>query len=172
MSTRNEQLQETIKDMSAAHDTFMAKHDNFIAEHKTKHAELLKRLEDLEAKASRPGRTGFSSAERLKEDHVKAFCDFLKKPTDGARKQMLENIEQELHRKDMLIGTPASGGYLVPEELGRQIERLEHKFSPVRDLVSVINVSSSDFRMVLNQRGTTAGWCSETGTRSNQSTPT
>ena len=48
--------------------------------------------------------------------------------------------------KDVTIGTPAAGGYAVPEEIAREIEKLERKFSPVRSLVKVVQVGSSDYK--------------------------
>jgi HK97 family phage major capsid protein len=67
--------------------------------------------------------------------------------------------------KDVTIGSPAGGGFAVPEEIRREIERLEKKFSPVRNLVRVVPVGTSDYKALVNIRGSTSGWVGETGTR-------
>lgn len=136
---------------------------------KTENAELSNRLEEIEAKASMPGKM---AATRESDEHCRLFLKWFSRPHDATARQELENIQTHLSRKDMLIGTPSQGGYAVPEELAREIERHEKKFSPVRDLVQVRQIGSSDFKMLLNERGATAAWSSETGTRSAQSTPT
>jgi HK97 family phage major capsid protein len=69
------------------------------------------------------------------------------------------------------IGTPAAGGYAVPEEILRDIERLELKFSPVRRLVRVQPVSTGDVKQLVNIRGAASGWVGETGTRNQTNTP-
>ena len=47
----------------------------------------------------------------------------------------------------------------------RDIERFEKALSPVRDLVKVVQISSGDTKQLVNLRGATAGWSSETGSR-------
>jgi len=61
---------------------------------------------------------------------------------------------------------------LVPEEIARDIEKTELKFSPIRDLVQVRQVGTSDFKMIVNEGGATAEWVTESSSRSDQSTPT
>ena len=67
--------------------------------------------------------------------------------------------------KDVTIGTPAAGGYAVPEEIAREIEELERKFSPVRSLVKVVQVGSSDYKELVSIGGASSGWVGETGSR-------
>jgi len=45
------------------------------------------------------------------------------------------------------------------------------KFSPVRRLVNVQQVGTTDYHALLNLRGTTSGWVGETGSRSASNTP-
>lgn len=66
----------------------------------------------------------------------------------------------------------ADGGFSVPEILLREVERFERKFSPVRDLVNVVQISSGDVRFLLDVGGTAASWSSETGSRTATTTPT
>ena len=62
-----------------------------------------------------------------------------------------------------IIATPSAGGYAVPEVILREIERFEKKFSPVRDLVKVVQTASGDTKALVNLRGATGGWVAESG---------
>jgi HK97 family phage major capsid protein len=122
------------------------------------------RLEELEAKASSPGKT---ASHKRQDEHKQAFIAWIRNkgqsPMDEAR---LYDVQRKMvEAKDVTIGTGSAGGFAVPEEIAREIERLEKKFSPVRDLVKVVQVGTSDYKELVNIRGTTAGWVGETGTR-------
>lgn len=123
------------------------------------------RLEELEAKASTPGRT---AEQKLKDEYKSTFLEFMRnKGQSAAHEQKL----QELAKKDVTIGSSAGGGYAVPEEISREIERLELKFSPVRRLVKVVRAGSSDYKELVNIRGATSGWVGESGSRTATATP-
>jgi HK97 family phage major capsid protein len=84
-------------------------------------------------------------------------------------------IDMELkmrEQKDVTIGSDAGGGYAVPEQISRDIGVLEKKYSPVRDLVRVVQIGTSDYKELLTIRGATSGWVGETGSRSATGTPT
>lgn len=65
----------------------------------------------------------------------------------------------------MTIASGASGGFGVPEVIGKQIESMERKLSPVRDLVRVVQVGTSDYKELLNLKGASSGWVGESGAR-------
>jgi HK97 family phage major capsid protein len=78
----------------------------------------------------------------------------------------------DLMRKEVTIGSPAGGGYAVPEVIAREIERLELLYSPVRRLVKVVSVGTSDYKELVNLRGAAAAWVGETDARGETATPT
>lgn len=117
------------------------------------------RLEDLESRASSPGKT---AEQKVKDEYKTTFIDWLRQKGSSP---LHEQKMQDLGRKDVTIGTPAAGGYAVPEEISREIARLEKKFSPVRDLVKVRTVGTSDYKELVNIRGTTSGWVGESDSR-------
>lgn len=118
------------------------------------------RIEELESRAKQPGKT---AEQKMKDEHKSAFIAWVRnKGQDASAEQKM----QELQKKDVTIGSSAGGGFAVPEEIAREIERLEKKFSPVRDLVKVVKAGSSDYKELVNIRGTTSGWVGESGTRS------
>src|SRR5262249_21841494 len=59
----------------------------------------------------------------------------------------------------------------LPKVIADMIEQFELKISPVRALVDVQKVGTTDFHQLLNLRGTTSGWVGETGSRSASNTP-
>jgi HK97 family phage major capsid protein len=71
----------------------------------------------------------------------------------------------------VVIGTGSQGGVAVPEEIRRDVERLELKFSPVRSLVNVVQIGTGDVKELVNIRGATATWTNESGVRSQTNTP-
>lgn len=86
--------------------------------------------------------------------------------------QKLQEQQRKMaEAKDVTVGSNAGGGFAVPEEIAREIERLELLFSPVRRLVKVVRAGTSDYKELVNIRGATSGWVGESGTRSATSTP-
>ena len=122
------------------------------------------RIEELEARASQPGKT--PSQKRASEYH-EAFTGWLRNKGQSPNdEQKLQSLAKEMTiRGDITIGTGAPGGFAVPEEISREIGRLELLFSPVRRLVKVVQCGTSDYKELVSKRGTTAGWVGETGTR-------
>jgi HK97 family phage major capsid protein len=129
------------------------------------------RIEELEAKNDKPGKT---VEEKLSSEYATTFQEWMRlggKSTEHEIK--LKSLEkQRLERFDVTIGTAAAGGYAVPEQIGREVERQEKLFSPVRSLVKVVQVGTSDYKELVNLRGTTGGWVGETGSRSATATST
>jgi HK97 family phage major capsid protein len=74
-------------------------------------------------------------------------------------------MRKAIEQKDVSIGSPEGGGLAVPEVIAREIQRLELLFSPVRRLVKVVQTSTSDYKELINTRGTSAGWVGETDPR-------
>ena len=123
------------------------------------------RLEELETRASSPKKT---AQEKIKDEYKEAFVGWMR---NKGSSPLHEQQMQDIAKKDVTIGSNAGGGFAVPEDLSREIERMEKKFSPVRDLVKVVRAGSSDYKELVNIRGATAGWIGEAGTRSATNTP-
>jgi HK97 family phage major capsid protein len=132
--------------------------------------ELKERLEDLEGRADRPAKT---AGQKRASEYKEAFVAWLRnKGQSPVDEQKLIDIQRKMiDAKDVTIGSSAGGGYAVPEEIARTIEVLEKKYSPVRNLVKVVQTGTSDYKELVNVRGATAGWVGETGSRSATPTP-
>jgi HK97 family phage major capsid protein len=129
---------------------------------------LRDRLEQIEAKGSAPGRPENGQSAESRE-HEKLFSDWVRNPKNPETQRKL--TEFQMSAKSVSIGAPADGGYAVPEEIGRQIERMQLKFSPVRNLVKVSRASTSDIKRLVDLNGAESGWRSETGTVNETDTP-
>lgn len=134
------------------------------------------RIEMLEARQSNPKKT---AADLLVDEYGQTFNNWIRKRGQDAnleaKMQGLMYKAQNEHkgeRKTITIGTPAAGGYAVPEEIAREIERLELKFSPVRSLVKVVQAGTSDYKELVSLRGASSGWVGESGSRTATDTPT
>lgn len=131
---------------------------------------LKDRIEELESRAGSPGKTGRPLSESLQRKHVEVFTDWIRKPTESQRILTLENF-QSVEMKDVTVGTGSAGGFALPEQIAREIEMQEKKLSPVRRLVKVVQVGTSDYKELVNIRGESSGWVAETGTRTATLTP-
>jgi HK97 family phage major capsid protein len=126
---------------------------------------MRERIEELESKRSQPGKT---AQQKIKDEYKESFTEWVRmKGASPAHEQRLI----DLAKKDVTVGTGSAGGFAVPEEIAREIERMEAKFSPVRRLVKVVKVGSSDYKELVGIRGATSGWVGETATRTATNTP-
>lgn len=88
---------------------------------------------------------------------------------------MRGNIESV---KDIDIQAAAStlsdpdGGFTVPEEVDKSIDRVQGTMSAMRRLATVRSISTDTYKKLVSQGGATSGWTAEKGTRSETSTPT
>lgn len=133
---------------------------------------LRERVEELEAKGMAPGRT---AVQRVQDEYKGAFLNWVRsrgQSPDDERKMLDLQRKAATEHKDVTIGSGAGGGFGVPEEISREIEKHELRFSPVRSLVKVVRAGSSDYKELLAINGATSGWVGESGTRSATNTPT
>jgi HK97 family phage major capsid protein len=132
---------------------------------------LRERVEELEAKAKQPGR---SVTQKLQDEYKSAFEGWIRNrgqsPED--ERKLLDLQRKMIEAKAIDTASGAAGGYGVPEEIAREIEKHELKFSPVRSLVKVVRAGTSDYKELLSINGASGGWIGETGTRTATNTPT
>lgn len=155
------EIKSAIEEQGKAFEAFKQAHDKRLDEFQDS-------LEELQSRGSSPGRT---SSARVEREHLELFTKWIRKPTDHQTISMLSEFQAKLEGKDVTIGSGAGGGFGVPAEIAREIERLELKLSPVRRLVRILQVSTQSFTHLVNIRGATSGWVAETGTRSATVTP-
>lgn len=101
-----------------------------------------------------------------------AWLKALGRSGDERCKSRIAECQHEMSKKDVSIGTAAAGGYGLPKEIAQAIEVRVRQLNPFRDLVDVVSCSSNDFNYLVSMGDGTAGWSSETGTRSATNSPT
>lgn len=96
-------------------------------------------------------------------EHGKAFNLFLRKGIDGG----LLDVE----RKAMTVGSDPEGGYLVPHELSSRITIRQRDLTPMRQLATVMEISTDALEMLADRNEAEANWVSETASRAETTTP-
>jgi HK97 family phage major capsid protein len=77
-----------------------------------------------------------------------------------------------LEAKAMTVGTPADGGYLVPNETETEIGRRLTQISPIRSIAGVREISGNVYKKPFMTAGPAVGWAGETDARSQTTSPT
>jgi HK97 family phage major capsid protein len=125
-------------------------------------AALKAELEVLKAKiasgaiaAQRPALDGVKSAE------ASSFVD----------QYLRRGIEAGLETKAIGSSTDAIGGYAVPEEIDRVIDKTLVAISPIRAIANVVKVGSAGYRKLIATGGTPSGWVAYEAARPETNTP-
>ncbi|MCR9130709.1 MAG: phage major capsid protein [Alphaproteobacteria bacterium] len=129
------------------------------------------RLDKIETKSNRLPGGGGGNTDGLTDsdaiEHRKAFEKWIRNPDAAAVKADLERLQE----KAVTIGSNSGGGYAVPEEISRDIQKRLRDLSPIRQIARVTQVGSSDFKMLVDVNGTASGWVGEGDTRNETGTP-
>lgn len=96
-------------------------------------------------------------------EHGKAFNAFIRKGVEADL--------QALERKAMTVGSDPEGGYLVPTELSQRISLRQRDLTPMRQLATVMEISSDALEMLSDRNEAEANWVSETAARTETTTP-
>ena len=78
---------------------------------------------------------------------------------------------RELETKAMSVGSNADGGYLVPEEIEREIGRRLTQVSPIRAIAGLREMSGSVYKKPFMTTGPATGWVGETAARPQTNSP-
>ncbi len=76
-----------------------------------------------------------------------------------------------LEVKAMSAGTPADGGYLVPDEVEREIGKRLAVISPIRSIAAVREISGNVYKKPFMTTGPATGWVAETASRPATNSP-
>ncbi len=134
------------------------------------------RLEELEALYS-VGGGGFDATKKLHDEHRDAFYKMLRSGGRHGDSEKLHDVQakvvasytDEQKRVDLTAG--ASGEFLLPEVIRAEVETMEQLMSPVRQLIPVVNITTNDFKQIVDILGTGSGWVGEAGSRTITGTP-
>jgi HK97 family phage major capsid protein len=117
--------------------------------------DLKTRLDKIEARANRPGiETKGDNADGAIE--TKALNGFLRNGVASL---------DDLEKKTLNAGTPASGGYVTAPEYSTKIIEKLTQFSPLRALASTMTIGGSEVYIPVLDTGIAGGWVTEVAAR-------
>jgi HK97 family phage major capsid protein len=159
------ELTEKLEKMSARYDSIDAD---------------IERLEKAIAESKVPAANDsrYKDGTEVQMAHKAAFMDYLRNPTSGEAQDKLMNAQKAAHeeqlsqrgRKAVTIGDNAAGGHAVPEIISTRINEKIVEMSSIRDLVTVVQAGSSDYKELVDVGGEEYGWVGESDTRSETGT--
>lgn len=148
------------------------------------------RMEKMEAKLARPGiiHDSLKDANSKEEiDHRNSFINWVRSPQDQEARGALVVAQRAFDERRVLdlksagvperraaqvvTGTGSAGGFALPEIIERTIARLSVDFSPIRQIATVRQVGSPDYKELFDVNGAAFEWVGETGTRNQTNTP-
>ena len=183
----NEDLKDVIKDLGTAFHEFKAENDTRLKEIEKKgkadpllnekvdkiNAELTalsnmkKQMEAIETAVARSQHPGGGNAEvnKAKAEHKAAFNAWFRKGIDNGLKDL------EIKAAASTLSDP-DGGFTVPEEVDKAIDRVALTVSAMRRLSTVRTISTDTYKKLIGVGGATSGWVGEKAARAETNTPT
>ena len=122
-------------------------------------------LDELQLKSARPHLAASTRAPAASGLQHKAAFDTYVRKGDAS-------LLRDLESKALAVGTGTDGGYLVPDELERAVNRAVRDASPIRAIAGIRQVSASVYRKPFAVTGAEAGWVAETAARPETDSPT
>jgi HK97 family phage major capsid protein len=142
--------------------------EQFEAEGDAAVAELKAELEQLKSRiASGAIAARRASLDRIGLDGVKSA-----EAASFADQYLRRGIESGLETKAIGSSSDTIGGYAVPEEIDRVIDRTLTAISPIRAIANVVKVGSAGYRKLIANGGTPSGWVAYEAARPETNTPT
>lgn len=180
------ELKETIQALGSAFEQFKAENDARLKEIEkkghadpllaekvekinadiSKMADMKKQLEAIETAIARSEFAGGGVSAKDKETiaKAKAFTHLMRGNIDAVKDMDIQASASTLSDPD--------GGFTVPEEVDKSIDRIQGTMSAMRRLSTVRSISTDTYKKLVNVGGSTSGWVSEKGTRAETDTPT
>ena len=133
-------------------------------------AEQKRTIEALEAKLRRPHLGGDGKpVDEAAEEHRKLFKGYMTKGK-GYDEDPLQYMSG-LAVKSLGISSGPDGGFAVPKVIDGMIDAVAVNVSPIRQIASVVQISTPDYHKLVDKRGTSSGWVGETAARAATNTP-
>lgn len=97
-------------------------------------------------------------------EHAKAFDAWFRRGIDNG----LAGLEIQA---GLRTNSDPDGGFLVPETLSRELDRISSASLAMRRLANQVTISEGDYQRPISQGGAVAGWVGETDTREETGSP-
>jgi HK97 family phage major capsid protein len=128
-------------------------------------SEMKKQVEAIEtaiAQGQLPGGSPQSDKEKIAK--AQAFMFLMRGSIEAVKDIEVQAAASTLSDPD--------GGFTVPEEVDKAIDRVQATMSAMRRLATVRTISTDTYKKLVGQGGATAGWVAEKGARDETDTPT
>ncbi|MDX5365086.1 MAG: phage major capsid protein, partial [Alphaproteobacteria bacterium] len=122
-----------------------------------------KKLDELTLAARRPELSGHAETGLAGREHKRAFERYVRK---GEAHEL-----RGLEAKALSTQPDPDGGYLVPVETERMIDRIVSEVSPIRAIAGIRQIGSSSYKKPFALGGLQTGWVGETEARPQTATP-
>ncbi|SLN36636.1 Phage capsid family protein [Aquimixticola soesokkakensis] len=119
--------------------------------------------------ALKAGGIGSDVADPAAREHAEVFSKWFRKGDRAIADADLGELEV---KASLTTESNPDGGYLVPEEMATTIDRVAGTVSVMRELASVMSISSGTYKKLVNMGGAGAGWVGEKQARTETDTPT
>lgn len=121
-------------------------------------------VDELALKSARPPLGGGAVRTGAAREHAAQFEAYVRKGEPGRLR--------DLESKALSVGSDPDGGYLVPDETERAVNRALKDISPIRAIAGVRQVSGSVYKRPFATSGPETGWVAEAAARDQTDTPT
>ncbi|ABS62529.1 phage major capsid protein, HK97 family [Parvibaculum lavamentivorans DS-1] len=123
-----------------------------------------KKMDELTLAAARPEIGGTRAGETYAgREHKRAFDRYVRK---GEAHEL-----RGLEAKALSVGSDPDGGYLVPVETEKLIDRIISEVSPIRAIAGIRQIGSASYKKPFAAGGMQTGWVGETEARPQTATP-
>jgi len=144
-----------------------------------------KTMETLITRASRPGLGSpgnpVANAPEFAE-HREAFFDWVRRPGEPERQMRVNEAVKAIAKRtpmnalerratQVITSTGSAGGFALPEEIAREIDRLSVEISPIRQIARVVSCGTPDYKELIDIGGAAFEWLAEAATRNQTNTP-
>ena len=101
-----------------------------------------------------------AAAAKLQESGDEYKQSFMRYVTKGAEQEI-----QTLQTKDLSVVNDPAGGYMVPVEMSARIVQRQHDTTPMRQIATIMNITSEAVEMLRDTNEPDASWASELAAR-------
>lgn len=126
--------------------------------------DLGKALDEINAKIAAGVLGGGSQTDPARAEHAQAFNAFFRKGAEAGLRDL--EVKARLNTQ-----SDPDGGYVVPEEMEKGIERVLGTLSAMRAISTVRQISAPTYKKLVNFGGATSGWVGENEGRSETEPP-
>lgn len=112
---------------------------------------------------------GAGDPDPSKAEHAKTFNKWFRKGERTVDPEVMRDLEVKASLSTL---SDPDGGYVVPEEMSNTIDRVVGTVSAMRNLASVMNISTDTYKKLVNMGGAGYGWVGEKEGRPETDTPT